>query len=60
MGATAEEKYIAHQADVNTLLIAIKAKVDFFSEGDDIHWGHVGSMAHVKSELKDILDALNS
>ena len=57
---TARDRYNEIAQEVKLTLEEIKQAAERFDEkafsGDSTNWGHVGSMGHVLSELKDIRD----
>lgn len=56
---TALDGFIAHKAEIDTMLDRLKALSDehFGYSPDDINWGHVGTLAHYAELLKQITDA---
>lgn len=44
-------------AQLATIQKYIKANANY--DINSIHWGHVGDMAHVEDQLKDIVDRIN-
>ncbi len=59
MRRTALDAYIAHKAEIDTMLARLKALSDdhFNVSPDDIDWGHVGTLAHYAELLKRITDS---
>jgi len=56
---TALDGFIAHKAEIDTMLDRLKALSDehFGYSPDDINWSHVGTLAHYAELLKRITDA---
>jgi hypothetical protein len=59
MHRTALDAYIAHKAEIDTMLARLKALSDdhFNVAPDEINWGHVGTLAHYAELLKRITDS---
>ncbi|MBX9945096.1 MAG: hypothetical protein K2Y40_13510 [Reyranella sp.] len=59
MRRTALDAYIAHKAEIDTMLARLKAlSDDHFNVGpDQVDWGHVGTLAHYAELLKRITDS---
>ena len=59
MRRTALDAYIAHKAEIDTMLARLKALSDdhFNVSPDDIDWGHIGTLAHYAELLKRITDS---
>ena len=56
---TAHEQYTESRQDVNGLLDEIRHKVEKHDRDTrNVNWPYVGSMNHVKAELKEISDFL--
>ena len=55
---TALDAFIARKAEIDTMLERIAAlSADHFDVSpDDVHWGHVGTLAHYAELLKRITD----
>ena len=53
------DAFIAAKAEIDTMLERLKAlSVDHFeTHPDEIHWGHVGTLAHYAELLKRITDS---
>lgn len=53
------DAFIARKAEIDAMLDRIKALSDdhFDTSPDEIHWGHVGTLAHYAELLKRITDA---
>ena len=51
--------FIARKAEIDTMLerIASMSADHFEVAPDDVHWGHVGSLAHYAELLKRITDS---
>ena len=51
--------FIARKAEIDAMLARLSALSDehFDCAPDEINWGHVGTMAHYASLLKQITDA---
>jgi hypothetical protein len=56
---TALDAFIAHKAEIDTMLDRLKALSDdhFGVSPDDINWGHVGTLAHYAELLRQITNA---
>lgn len=56
---TALEAFIARKAEIDTMLERLTVLSDdhFNFSPDDIHWGHVGTLAHYAELLKRITDS---
>ena len=58
--AEAQERYGIRWANCKGLLAMIGQLVDSHTpEGYEVHWGHVGDLAHVEAELQGIHDFLH-
>ena len=59
MRRTALDAYIAHKAEIDTMLARLKTlSDDHFNVGpDDIDWGHVGDLGLYAELLKRITDS---
>ena len=57
----ARAAFIASKAELNALLIRLgnASDANFGSSTDDIHWGHVGSLAEATKRLREITAFLN-
>lgn len=57
---TALDAFIARKAEIDALLARLQALSDdhFDVAPDDIHWGHVGTLAHYAELLKRITDSV--
>ncbi len=55
---TALDAYMAHHADVTAILERLQAHYTNHddADGERLDWGHVGSIAHVHAELRQIAD----
>ncbi|MCW5716266.1 MAG: hypothetical protein KIS68_00395 [Bauldia sp.] len=53
------DAFIARKAEIDAMLDRIKALSDdhFDTSPDEIHWGHVGTLAHYAGLLRRITDA---
>jgi len=53
------DAFIARKAEIDTMLDRLKTLSDehFGVSPDDIHWGHVGTLAHYAELLRQITDA---
>ena len=51
--------FIARKAEIDTMLerIAVLSGDHFEVAPDDVHWGHVGTLAHYAELLKRITDS---
>ena len=51
--------FVARKAEIDTMLERIAALSDqhFEVAPDDVHWGHVGTLAHYAELLKRITDS---
>jgi hypothetical protein len=51
--------FMARKAEIDTMLERIAAlSADYFDVSpDDVHWGHVGTLAHYAELLKRITDS---
>jgi hypothetical protein len=60
MARTATDAFLSHKANIDAMLERIQALSDdhFEVDPDNIHWGHVGTVADVAEQLKRITDAL--
>ena len=56
---TALEAFIARKIEIDTMLKRLTAlSNDHFDVGpDEVHWGHVGTLAHYAELLKRITDS---
>lgn len=56
---SALDAFIAKKMDIDAMLDRIKALSDdhFDYHPDEIHWGHVGTLAHYAELLRRITDA---
>ena len=56
---TALEAFLQKKAEIDTALSRLKALSEdhFHCEPDQIHWGHVGTLAHYAELLTRITDA---
>jgi len=50
------EAFIAAKAEIDTLLGQLQALSEdhFLAAPDSVHWGHVGSLAHARDQLREI------
>ncbi len=50
--------FMARKAEIDTMLARLQALSDEHSEAspDDIHWGHVGDLADISKNLREICD----
>ena len=57
--STALAAFIARKAEIDTMLERINTlSADHFDVSpDDVHWGHVGTLAHYAELLKRITDS---
>ena len=57
--ASALDAFIAKKAEIDAMLERIKALSDdhFDTSPDEINWGHVGTLNHYASLLRQITDA---
>ncbi|MBS4062728.1 MAG: hypothetical protein KG029_20200 [Bacteroidetes bacterium] len=53
-------KYEEKQAAIKKLLKQIEVGIEKSDRGrtEAVHWGHVGSLAHIEGQLQDIKDML--
>ena len=51
--------FMARKAEIDTMLTRLQALSDehFEANPEDIHWGHVGDLAHYASKLREITDS---
>lgn len=56
---TALSAFIARKAEIDAMLARLAALSDdhFHCTPDEVNWGHVGSLAHYASLLKQITDS---
>ena len=57
--AQALDAFIARKVEIDTMLARLAALSDehFEVHPDDVHWGHVGTLAHYAERLKRITDS---
>ena len=50
--------FMARKAEIDTMLARLQALSDehFEANPDDIHWGHVGDLADISKNLREICD----
>jgi len=50
--------FMARKAEIDTMLARLQALSDehFEASPDDIHWGHVGDLADISKNLREICD----
>lgn len=50
--------FMARKAEIDTMLARLQALSDehFEASPDDIHWGHVGDLADMSKNLREICD----
>lgn len=50
--------FVARKAEVDTMLTRLQALSDehFEANPDEIHWGHVGDLANMAKNLREICD----
>jgi len=50
------EAFIANKLEIDRLLERLQALSEdhFHAEPDSVHWGHVGSLAHARDQLREI------
>ena len=55
---TALDAFLAAKAEIDTILERLTAlSADLFATNpDEIHWGHVGDLGRLKTQLQDIAD----
>jgi hypothetical protein len=56
---TALSAFLAEKVEIDAMLARLNALIDehFGYAPDEIHWGHVGTLAHCAELLKRITDA---
>ncbi|HIJ44185.1 MAG: hypothetical protein QF511_00740 [Rhodospirillales bacterium] len=56
---TALDAFIARKAEIDEMLARIQGLSDdhFNVLPDDVHWGHVGDLAHYAKQLRRITDS---
>ncbi len=57
---TAEEVFNERKAEAETLLKTLITKIEADGKGENINWGHAGSMGHVIEELESINEFLGN
>lgn len=52
------DNFLSRKAEIDEALQRLQALSDdhFEAYPDDIHWGHVGTLAHISEKLKEITD----
>lgn len=52
------DAFIARKARIDEMLARLQAlSADHFNaDPDTLHWGHVGSLGHIETQLKEIAD----
>ncbi|MCF6317563.1 MAG: hypothetical protein L3J30_15110 [Marinosulfonomonas sp.] len=50
--------FLTRKAEIDTMLVRLQALSDehFEANPDDIHWGHVGDLADISKNLREICD----
>lgn len=56
---TAQEAHQAALQDCQTRLEQIEEHLKRYKKPQGLHWGHVGSLNYIATQLGDILDFLN-
>ena len=53
------DAFLTAKFEIDAMLERLKALSDahFETDPDEIHWGHVGTLNHYASQLRDITDA---
>jgi len=56
---TALDAFIARKAEIDEMLVRIQGLSDdhFNVHPNDVHWGHVGDLAHYAEHLREITNA---
>ena len=56
--AKATARYIELVASIKESLAKLQAASDehFYADADNIHWGHVGTLASIDNDIKSICD----
>jgi len=51
--------FMARKAEIDDMLTRLQSLSDehFEANPDEIHWGHVGDLAHYASKLREITDS---
>jgi hypothetical protein len=59
MNATALDAFLARKVEIDAALKRLRAlSADHFNVGpDDVHWGHVGTLDHYLTVLRDLCDS---
>ncbi len=55
---TPSEKLSTLKLEILERLAKIETKVSYYGKGEELNYGHVGSMAYVKEELETIVKFL--
>jgi hypothetical protein len=57
---SALDEFVAAKTEIDAMLARLQALSDdhFNYAPDEIHWGHVGSLATTRNQLKDICDRM--
>lgn len=54
-----EQLVASKKYDIQERLKAINFAVNHFGDGEKLHWGHIGSLAKIQDDLKNIEEFLN-
>ena len=56
---TALDAFLRHKTEIDEMLARIQGLSDdhFNVHPDDVHWGHVGDLAHYAEQLRRITDS---